>query len=451
MLKSQTMTLKIGELEAETTRLKIKANDERFVNADPEKTGYEALMGEHRAVNKELGEKQSELLTSYQERNVYWENEAKDISVALASEVKMPSDMWTPELREFRELAQKVSIIDYFSAAERSRAATGAAGEYNEAVFGANREGDFPIEMLHEREDVLKVGADFWNDVKETEHRTALTGTGVNAGASTSYVSQLFSTTESAFMGASFPAVGVGDHSYPIFSKVTTAGDFARAGSEGTPVGSLTINTATNRRLQATMEITGEDENRIPNIAGMLVSHLRAQIQSELDEYGIDELVSAQGTLTDTTTDETLAAFLTRIGNVVDGLRARNIAEVRGLLGGKAGGTRNTVFGHIAGLTLASGGSQFTELPRLSDPNYFRASQHLPGTDAGDDGRVMFAGTSPTVNLRRFIVPIWRRGEILRDTGVGQLGGIRRYTIAMFAAVEITATDQHVYGTVHVS
>ena len=38
MLKSQSLEIKITELQAEETRLKIKANDERYVGASPEQS-----------------------------------------------------------------------------------------------------------------------------------------------------------------------------------------------------------------------------------------------------------------------------------------------------------------------------------------------------------------------------------------------------------------------------
>ena len=132
--------------------------------------------------------------------------------------------------------------------------------------------------MLHDRDALMVFNPRDWDDIKESEHRASITGANHNPGASVNYVSQLFATTEAAFCGATFPAVGVGDHSVSdIFSKPTTSGDFARDAEEGDPGGSLTINTAVNRRIQGSMELNSEDENRIPNIAGGLVANLRAR------------------------------------------------------------------------------------------------------------------------------------------------------------------------------
>ena len=240
----------------------------------------------------------------------------------------------TAEFREFREVAKKVSLNDYLHAARDARPVSGAAAEYNTHVFGHNAAGDFPVEMLGERGKIDNLDARDWQDIIESEHRAAVTGTGVNPGSSTNYIQQLFGTSEAAFCGASFPAVGVGDHSYPIFSKSTTANNFARDAAEPESAGSLTINTATNVRLQSSMVLTSEDENRIPNIAGGLVAHLRAGLQETLDDYVITQLIAALvATDVDATgTTENLSRFLARVGGMVDGIGARNVGEVRGLL-----------------------------------------------------------------------------------------------------------------------
>ena len=171
----------------------------------------------------------------------------------------------------------------------------------------------------------------------------------------------------------------------------------------------------------------------------------------------IDELVD-ELTITPAvgTTIETLSAFMSRMGAVVDGLGARNIGEIRALLGTKVGTAANnstSAFGLLSGLSLASGGAHFAEMPRLTDPNFVRGSAHLEETggtgNATSDSPVIFTKIGAGLNLRRLVVPIWRRAQMLRDTGVGQLSGVVRYTVAMYAAVEITAEDQHRLGHIH--
>ena len=426
-------------LEIERAEIQNKLNSDRFFELKTNDADYESRMGEHKALRDQLSDVNEKFIVARQGEDVAME-------VAMAGQVNGEARM-TAELRELRETAKKASLNDYMLAARDGRPVTGAGAEYNTHVFGHNAAGDFPIEMLGDREKILDLDPEDWRDILESENpekRAALTGTGANPGASVNYISQLFASSEAAFCGASFPAVGVGDHSYPIFSKPTTSGDFARDAAESESSGSLTINTATNRRLQASMVLTSEDENRIPNIAGGLVAHLRAGLQETLDNYVIDTLLTATSVLTQVVTSvETLSAFLSRIGTMVNGLGARNVGDIRGLLNSiPAGNTTPSAFALLSGLSLAAGGSHMWELPRLSDPNYFRASAHLPIASA-TQGYVLFTRVGDGVNLGRLQVPIWRRAQMLRDTGVGQLRGRIQYTVAMFAAVEITATDQH--------
>ena len=424
-------------LQIERTEIQNKLNSDRFFELKTNDADYETRMGEHKALRDQLSEVNNKYIEATQ-------REALADEVAMAGQVNGEARM-TAELRELRETAKKAHLDDYMLAARDGRPASGAAGEYNTHVFGHNAAGDFPIEMLGDRSKIITFDAEDWRDIMESENRASLTGTGVNPGASTSYISQLFAMSEAAFCGASFPAVGVGDHSYPIFSKSTTAGDFARDAAEPAPAGSLTINTAVNRRLQSTMELAGEDENRIPNIAGGLVNHLRAGLQETLDNYVIDQLFAALGTaISATTAIETISHFLSRVGSAVDGRRAFNVGDVRGLMNTvPASAGTDSVFSLLSSLSVSVGGSHFWEMPRLSDPNYFRGSAHL-GAVSSNDGHVILMGIGSGVNLGRLQVPIWRRGQMLRDTGVGQLSGTVRYTVAMYAAVEVTATDQHV-------
>ena len=458
MLESMGLDRQIGEVEKDLNVLEKKTHELSLSienRGGAEDSEFATRMGERKA----LLDQKTELLDKRDglrdQRQTAWAKEEELGAIAIAAKVEIPSERWTPELKELREVAQKISIMDYFRAAEEGRPANGAAGEYNTHIFGSNRAGDFPIEMLHDRDALIKFNPGDWDDIKESENRAAITGTNHNPGASVNYVSQLFATTEAAFCGASFPAVGVGDHSFPIFSKPTTAGHFARDAEEGDPGGSLTINTAVNQRIQGSMELNAEDENRIPNIAGGLVANLRASLMEQLDSYAIAQLLAGLAAVAiNSGTTVTLPAFLASIGAMVDGYAARNVGDVRGLLNAvpeTPGTTTVTLFSRLSGLTLSGGGSHFSELPRLSDPNYFRGSAHLPNVTAGDTAFAIMTKTALGLSLGRFQVPIWRRGSMLRDTGVGQRRGRVLYTVATFAAVEVTATDQHMQLTFDVA
>ena len=424
-------------LEIERAEIQNKLNSDRFFELKTNDADYETRMGEHKALRDQLSDVNEKWIVARQAEDVATE-------VATAGQVNGEARM-TSELKELREVAKKVSLHDYFLAARDGRPVIGAAAEYNTHVFGHNAAGDFPVELLGDRSKIFTYEAEDWIDIAESEHRAALTGTGVNTGASTNYIAQMFGSGEAAFLGASFPAVGVGDHSWAQFSKSLTAGSFDRDAIEPESSGSLAIMTATNRRLQASLVLASEDENRIQNIVGAAGSHLRATIGEVLDNYVVDSLVTALGTgVPILLTVETLSGFLSRVGSMVNGIGARNVGEIRGLLNAiPASAATPSVFSLLSGLSLAAGGSHFWELPRLSDPNIYRGSAHVAAASATAATAILIR-IGEGLNLGRLQVPIWRRAQMLRDTGVGQLQGRIQYTVAMFAAVEVTAEDQHV-------
>ena len=454
MLDSMRHSIKVSELQEEETRLQRKANDNRYLEMRTEDTDYEVRVGEHRSIISELDVTRGKLLEVYKEQRAAFEKEDAEAQVAMAKNVDdVPGSVWTPELKEFRALGQKVNFADYMIAAIDGRPVEGAAAEYNRHVFQPQLGRRLPLGSDADREEMLAFKPEELERVLNAEHRAAITGANVNAGASVSFADRLFGSGEAAFMNASFPAVGPGDHTYPIVSGTGIA-NYARDGAE-TPAGGITINTVSNVRLQHSYEILGEDENRIPNLANQLVGDLRSSIMAGLDNYVIDRLVAGL-TVTPavSTTVETLAAFMSRIGAVVDGKGARNIGDVRALVNtavGAAANNNTSAFSLLSGLSLASGGSHFAELWDLASPTRLRGSAHLQevgGTGlATSDAGVLFAKTGSSV--RRLIVPIWRRGQLLRDTGVGQLKAQTVYTIVMYTGVELVATDMHRYGNIH--
>ena len=442
MLDSQR--LKIEEL-----RLLNKSNQEKYLEMREDHKDYEILKGEHRAIVGELAIVRDKLGAAH-------EKEGIEGSIAMARHVDMPAEMWTPELKEFRELGKKVSLNEYILAAVEGRPVQGAAAEYNQQVFNRNAAGDFPIETLLDRNEELKMGADYYKEIKEVEHRAAITGLDVNMGASVNFLMRLFANSESVYMNARMIPVSSGDHSFPIVSGSTVAADYAEGASE-TAGGEVSVVTAIPRRIQYSYELSGESEARVPGVAQYLISDLRAALMAGLDKYVLGKLAAGL-TITPavSTTVETLPNFLSRWGAVVDGKGARNVGDVKALVNTRpTSGASDGVFDRLSGLSLSGGGSHFWELPRLTDPNYLRGSDHIPavGNDweskgfGTGDGAVLFAKTG--ADVRRLMVPIWRRGSLMRDTGRRQLQGEATYTAAMYAAAVVGGTDMHRLGSVH--
>ena len=127
-------------------------------------------------------------------------------------------------------------------------------------------------------------------------------------------------------------------------------------------------------------------------------------------------------------TRQTLAKIFGAFGSAVDGVAARDVREVRLLVA-------KTVYADAAALSIANVGHFFTLIPH----ERYRASAHL--------GTLFGLGYRTGANVRRLLVPVWRRGTLLRDTGRLQLAGTVTLTGVMYADVILVNDDQHVKYT----
>ena len=101
------------------------------------------------------------------------------------------------------------------------------------------------------------------------------------------------------------------------------------------------------------------------------------------------------------TATATLPTYLSLFSDAVDAKAAIDFTQVRLLLG-------LSTYKHAYGLTIANIGTAFELLPR----ERIRSSSHLAQSNSGDQVAIAYK-TGGGVN--RFIAPVWRRMEILRD------------------------------------
>ena len=79
---------------------------------------------------------------------------------------------WTAELREFRDLGQRTSIAGYMQATVSEKRVDGAEAEYNDHVFGGNwQQGDYPLEMLLDRNEYFALSAQAIGDMRTSSGR----------------------------------------------------------------------------------------------------------------------------------------------------------------------------------------------------------------------------------------------------------------------------------------
>ncbi len=407
MLESHRIQQEIVKLQIELNKMPLELRAD-----DPE---AETRMAErHSKTNKviELQTKMIEVL----------DTESREAEAVMARSTNMNAEGWTPELREFRELGKRVTIADYVAAALEERHVEGAAAEYNQHVLGTYAQGDYPMEMLLDRDVYYDMDSRTWGALVRDEKRTEVTGI-VGTAGSPSFIDRLLASSDAAYIGASFPAVGAGRHSYPVVSGTSVAATIARGTAEA-PAGGLTIVTADPERVQQSYEYAAADELQVPGIANGLTSDARQALASGLDKKVILATISGLS-MDNTIARQTMALIFGAFGGMVDGLGARDVRDTRLLVS-------TDVYTDAAALSISNVGHFFTLMPH----DRYRASSHLAGNTA--IGYRTGAG-----NLPRLIVPVWRRGTLLRDTGRLQLQGTVTLTAVMYADVIVVNADLH--------
>ena len=439
MLASSRIELERVELRKKTNALGL--------TIETRMAGEESLDDE--AVETRVKERQGlveQMITKDEEMIAALRKEDGELQAAMAKNTN--TDGWTPEAREFHELGQRTTMAEYMRAGIALRQLTPGSPEheYNTHVFGNSFNiGDYPVEMLLDRNEYFSLEAHQAKQVMEpdAEQRTEITGVVANGGNLT-FVDRLLQGSEGAYLRASYPAVGPGRHSYPVFSGSAAAARIARGTAE-TPAGGLSVANADPERIQHTYEVARSDELQMPGVLAAAVSDLRMSLVAGLDNRVVDLLI---GALTHTApavgTTVTLALFLARWASAVNGIAARSMEEVKWLVGTvPEASMSNATYSTMMALASVSTVPGMFDLFRS---DRFRGSAHINATSSTDrqSAIAIRTGAAPP----RLIVPVWRRGEILRDTGRLQLQGAITITGALYADVIVAATDVHQLHTI---
>ena len=411
--------LESHRLKIEEIRLQEKINDPKFLEARSDDDDAEQRIGERNALTVQLSDKRKEIIGAL-------ETEDREAQAAMARNVD--TDGWSPELREFRELGQKTSIVRYMQATVQEKRVDGAEKEYNDHVFsGSWQQGDYPLEMLLDRGEYFDLKSAAIADMR-TEQRTEITGVVVGS-ENESYIARLLDASDGTYLGASYPAVGPGRHSYPIVSGTTVADVIARGTAE-TVAGGISIVNADAGRIQHSYEIAAVDELQMPGIMAYMASDLRNSLMSGLDVEVLTGLLAGLTEVNDNTT-MTLAKLFAKFGGAVNGNGAKTVNDVRIL-------ASNESYTYVSDKTIANIGTFFSLVPH----DRFRSSANMPDHGTANHGHGIAYRTGAG-NLQRLIVPVWRRGQLLRDTGRLQLQGAVTITGVMYADVIVVNSDLH--------
>ena len=414
MLESKT-------LQRERVTLQNQINSPRLVEMRQSDDDYEARTGERQDLLHKLADVNERMIVALDEEQL-------EAQIAMSSHV--PLDGMTPEQREFHALGQRTSLDEYVfaGASQRHLRAGTPEEEYNQHVFGKWNVGELPLEMFLDRDQS-------WKPHELEEMRAVITGVVGTAGMPT-FVDRIFNASDGAYLGATYPAVGPGRHSYPVVSSRTAAADFARDAAE-TPAGGITVVTADPTRIQRSYEVAASDELQMPGIGAALVSHIRTALEAGMDNMTVDDIISTITTVDDNTII-TLARVLGKFGGAVDGFAAKTVDEVRLLVATTAAMNATNTYGFASALSIANIGHFFNLMPHAR----FRGSPHFAsGNGANNHQSAIAVRTGP--GPATLIVPVWRRAELLRDTGRLQTSGQITLTGAMYADVILASQDRH--------
>ena len=414
-LKSLELSRRASEMETENAEMRLAIN-----GMEPDAADRETKHAEYTA--KLQGQ-----LDVMKQRDAALDEEDKAAQLAMATNADTSG--FTPQLREFHNLGQRTSIVNYMQATISEQRATGAEAEYNDEVFGKNwQQGDYPTEMLLDRSEYVSLPALALAGMQGEEKRTLITG--VTAGSENeNYIARLLADGDGTYLGASYPSVGPGRHSFPIVSGNTVAATIARGTAE-VPSGGISIVNADPERVQHSYEINSADELQMPGLMPYMQSDLRASLTSGLDVKVLTSLLAGLTEVNDNTT-MTLAKLFAKFGGAVDGKGAKNVNQVRIL-------ASNESYAFVSALSISNVGTFFSLVPH----ERFLASSNMPAHGTTDHGHGIAYRTGAG-NLQRLIVPVWRRGQLLRDTGRLQLEGTVTITGVMYADVIVVNGNLH--------
>ena len=432
MLESQRVTEQVNEAEVRMDALATEVNE--IVEVRDSEAGYDTYVKERRdkvrALNEATGKYEELVLKLRAELR----KEDVEAQAVMAANTDTSGAAWTPELRELRQAAQGANIGHYMRAAETGRDVDGPAKEYKQHVLGEDaKPEEFPLEMLLDRDEFFDLDARVMEEM-----RAEVTGAAAGTASMLSFADRLFATSDGAYLGAMYPAVGPGRHAYPIISGAVVAASYARGAAE-TVSGGLTIVNADPERIQHSYEYSSTDELTVPGVAAYLASDLRMSLMAGLDNKVIDDLITALTNATASTTVETLNRLLGRFGAGVDGKGAKDVRDVRIMCGIET-------YAHVSALSTSNIGQFMERVPH----DRFRASSHIAVAASDNQAGIVYRTGAPS-SLKRLIAPIWRRGELLRDRSRLQLQGTVTLTGVMHADVILVAQDLHDEITFHLS
>ena len=338
------------------------------------------------------------------------EKEYREALVAEADDQQQADDDGAPdddgidaEERERRDLIDRATLAGFIGAAATGQPYSGAEAEASEAC---GCPGAIPLEMWGRP----RVGGR-----RRVEERVQTDPADVTDVVFEPTIHPLFDMSVAGYLGVDMPMVPAGTQQYPVLNTSLTAAPKAKGAAtpETAAVYGTTL-TANPRRIGGGYRLRREDLAVLPRMESDLNMNMEAVIADTLD----DQILNGNGTspnlagffnqLTDATAATTVVTFdsaLTLYANGIDGLLAKGVNEIRGLVSTDAikklevlFRSNDSPFGPAAGyLRMNTGGLRAT--------NRIKATSNV-------SGGILFRTMSPN---RPAVLPIWQGVEAIRD------------------------------------
>ena len=289
------------------------------------------------------------------------------------------------------ELRSKTGLADFLKAAAGGAAVTGAAAEYA-ASLGVSSLNRLPLDI-------------FRDGRPETR---AVTGGPDVAGPVESAVPYIFQRSAAESLGIQMPTHGPGQAQIPRVTTPPPADTLGQDAAAPSSAAVIALDTQAPKRIAGQFELNVEDLAVYPELENVLGESIRGALSNELDNEvfngnaaGLNGLFLQAGNESVASAVETFATGIGRFAELVDGLHAYALSDLRCVVGPS---TYAKYMGLISdGVPLGD----YLETKLGS----FRVSNRMPAiTNKGQKGIVTLnAGPSP---IRIYV---WSALEIVRD------------------------------------
>ncbi len=335
-----------------------------------------------------------------------------EIRVEIVKESEKPSSLVVghddPQTREIRALFGQASLGSFLMESARETPITaGPENELRAAVFGdESRPGLVPVEMLMASGEMER----------RADTVTTVAAAALADGSQAPILQRVFTKSIASQMLVDMPSVPVGAANYPILTGGTTAQQ--RNPSQAVDAAAATFSGATLEpvRLTARYLFRIEDAARLRNYEATLRNDLNMVMSDEMDSQvisgdgaapNVNGFLNELPAVTDPTAVTTWNQHLAAHTDLVDGLNAYGLADLR------------CVMGQASFTYLSSLFSVGDNAPRVTALEYVKerigmsmVSSRIPAA-ASDIQTNLIALTS--YPGRNAVAPIWKGMEFIRD------------------------------------